>query len=119
MTMFARFETASRRLIDWSSLPFTLPPGPGESEKQFLDGTVLPGRRNLTRLTSDLSGLIIDDTLKSSEEVAEESRSNAAQVILGNNQGQGVGVMPLPKLSEIVIAIGQRLGIIDENGDVI
>lgn len=49
----------------------------------------------------------------------EEKRKAASQVIFGNNQGQGVGVMSLPALSQMVIAMGQLIGVIDENGDVI
>jgi len=53
------------------------------------------------------------------ERQAKEALENATKTILATNQGQGVGVMSLPQLSQMVIAIGQRLGIVDENGDVI
>jgi len=43
----------------------------------------------------------------------------AADATFAANQGQGVGVMPLPQLSKIVEAMAQKMGLVDENGDII
>jgi len=49
----------------------------------------------------------------------EMRRKSASKVILTGAQGSNVGTMPPPQLTQMMIAMGQQMGIVDDNGDVI
>ena len=60
MSMWARYDTASKKLLHWSTVPFTTAPGTGEADTEFPDGTTLPGPFVLCRRASDLASIGLD-----------------------------------------------------------
>lgn len=61
-TMHARYEVGSRRLLHWSTVPFTTPPAPAEADAEVrVEREALPALPiRLCRLTRDLDALEVD-----------------------------------------------------------
>lgn len=57
---WARYDTTTRHVRHWSTVPFTVPPPAGQADQQFPAGTTLPGPISQSQLTPDLQGLQID-----------------------------------------------------------
>ena len=52
---FVRYDTGSLKVLEFSTVPFTVSPGPGQADLQLADGTVLP---DFALVTPDLKGLV-------------------------------------------------------------
>jgi len=61
--MFARYDTTTRQLKHWSTVPFTSQVPIGQADKSFPDSVNIPGPIRQLRLTSNLSALEIDPVL--------------------------------------------------------